>query len=1099
MTNNISGASSGSGGSSYISGHDGCNSTDENGNSLEDSIHYSGWKFKDTVMIDGEGYEWTDTKQAYVQMPSPQGNYVTGNSSDGYARITLLEDPSQNNLLKEIQINKGTLSPEVNYDTSEYIVNLGPEDTELTIYGVVDDIKATVEGNGTYDILPGENIIQLKVTAESGDEKIYKIKAIREESSNSKPINITIEGLIESIINVNPIYGKLDPEQFDVDVHEYSMIVPSRIKKLTFEVEKGHKYQTVTGDGTIELVAGENEIQINVTSEDGMYTNTYIYHITRDMTGNCLLESLTIDNVETDMEFNQDILEYFVVVENEVTNLDITAIPEMKEITPIIEGNTNLKVGLNDIYVIVTAPNGEQLVYIIHAYRKQSGNVFLSSLTVKNGEEELTLDPIYNKVLDTYIITVSNEIEKVIIEGIPEAETSTVSGVGEKTLKTGTNTYEIIVTAEDGSQGTYIININRAQSSNNYLKQLLTTAGDFNIEFDKMVNEYEITLPSGTKSLPLIIETEDKTASYKVLQNGNFVTGQNIVIIRVTAENGEQRDYKIKVNVEPSNNNYLSNIITNYGTLEPEFNKEILQYVIEVENEIENIQVSAVKEDASSVVTGEGIYALQVGENSVLLCVKAENGDIRNYEINVIRKLSSNTNLLKIENDKEQLVTKLDESTYEINVKNEIDEITITGIPEKATSSVTGNGKYQLEIGENIINLLVISEIGTTKQYNIIVNRAKSDNNYLKSLFAYEGELFETFEKEKLDYNLKVQEDVEQLTLEIETEDKEATYEVIGNEDFVYGENKVIIRVTASDGLSTRDYNLNVYKQPSLETRCDLTQITVNKGELTPSFDANILVYEVNLPYEEDAIKVSATSLDNTATITGTGEYSLNVGLNVVTIKVTSTTNEEKVYQVRINRAQSINANLSSLDIQNHTISPEFNPLITQYIVETKLSELVINAIPEETGATCEIIGNKNLQKGTNQVVIRVTAPDKKTIKDYVLKVTKTGSDNNNLAFLSVIGYDLSPTFNKSTLLYSTNVPNNVKSVYIDAVADDINASISGVGTVNLNEGKNTFEVIVTSESGKTKTYTIVINKGLSDNAYLAQLNNSRWNTYTSI
>ena len=90
MTNNVSGKSSGSGGSSYISGHDGCDSTNENGESTGNSVHYSNLKFKDTVMIDGEGYEWTNERLDYIQMQDPQGNYVDGNSGDGYARITYL-------------------------------------------------------------------------------------------------------------------------------------------------------------------------------------------------------------------------------------------------------------------------------------------------------------------------------------------------------------------------------------------------------------------------------------------------------------------------------------------------------------------------------------------------------------------------------------------------------------------------------------------------------------------------------------------------------------------------------------------------------------------------------------------------------------------------------------------------------------------------------------------------------------------------------------------------------------------------------------------------------------------------------------------------
>ena len=45
-----------------------------------------------------------------------------------------------------------------------------------------------------------------------------------------------------------------------------------------------------------------------------------------------------------------------------------------------------------------------------------------------------------------------------------------------------------------------------------------------------------------------------------------------------------------------------------------------------------------VKEDSSSIITGEGVYALEVGSNLVTLTVQAENGDIITYELNIIRK-----------------------------------------------------------------------------------------------------------------------------------------------------------------------------------------------------------------------------------------------------------------------------------------------------------------------------------------------------------------------------------------------------------------------------------------------------------------------------
>ena len=89
------GANSG-GGSSFISGHNGCDaikeeSTEDNIIHTGQSIHYSGLYFADTVMIDGEGYRWTDKKEEYVGMPSHLDNsIITGNTGNGYARITLI-------------------------------------------------------------------------------------------------------------------------------------------------------------------------------------------------------------------------------------------------------------------------------------------------------------------------------------------------------------------------------------------------------------------------------------------------------------------------------------------------------------------------------------------------------------------------------------------------------------------------------------------------------------------------------------------------------------------------------------------------------------------------------------------------------------------------------------------------------------------------------------------------------------------------------------------------------------------------------------------------------------------------------------------------
>lgn len=84
------------GGSSFISGHNGCNAITKESTSTNiihtgKPNHYSGLIFTNTVMVDGSGYNWTDVKGEQTGMPTHDGNgTMTGNSGDGYAKITYL-------------------------------------------------------------------------------------------------------------------------------------------------------------------------------------------------------------------------------------------------------------------------------------------------------------------------------------------------------------------------------------------------------------------------------------------------------------------------------------------------------------------------------------------------------------------------------------------------------------------------------------------------------------------------------------------------------------------------------------------------------------------------------------------------------------------------------------------------------------------------------------------------------------------------------------------------------------------------------------------------------------------------------------------------
>lgn len=82
-------------------------------------------------------------------------------------------------------------------------------------------------------------------------------------------------------------------------------------------------------------------------------------------------------------------------------------------------------------------------------------------------------------------------------------------------------------------------------------------------------------------------------------------------------------------------------------------------------------------------------------------------------------------------------------------------------------------------------------------------------------------------------------------------------------------------------------------------------------------------------------------------------------------------------------------------------------------------------------------------------------------------------SDNNDLSNLWVDGYSLSPEFNKDILEYSVNLDSNVEKININANKEDNYANVDGTGEKEVQEGNNKFEITVTSETGKSKTYVI--------------------------
>ncbi len=88
-------------------------------------------------------------------------------------------------------------------------------------------------------------------------------------------------------------------------------------------------------------------------------------------------------------------------------------------------------------------------------------------------------------------------------------------------------------------------------------------------------------------------------------------------------------------------------------------------------------------------------------------------------------------------------------------------------------------------------------------------------------------------------------------------------------------------------------------------------------------------------------------------------------------------------------------------------------------------------------------------------------------------QLTDSYSKNNYLSKLGIDGFELLPAFSKDKLEYSLEVENDVRSINVTGAKEDSKATVTGLGTHELEEGSNKINIVVTAQNGSSRTYVI--------------------------
>lgn len=253
--------------------------------------------------------------------------------------------------------------------------------------------------------------------------------------------------------------------------------------------------------------------------------------------------------------------------------------------------------------------------------------------------------------------------------------------------------------------------------------------------------------------------------------------------------------------------------------------------------------------------------------------------------------------------------------------------------------------------------------------------------------------------------------------------------------------------------------------------------------------------------------KVTLSSSDSSVcTINKSSEWVENASLSVslaaikpgkstITINVDAATFDEEVikktYTISVNvtekKASVVddrdkNNNLSSLSISN--LDLEFNKNTTEYSIKVdhNINEITIDGKTESSKAKVTGLGTKTINDYQNIFEIKVTAENGsvKTYKIEIVRADEKGnykmlSNDNYLKELKIDGYEIE--FDTKNYEYFIDVENNISELKIDAVTNDTFAKYVINNNKNFKEGFNKVEIVVTSESGNDKIYSIYVNK----------------------
>ena len=279
------------------------------------------------------------------------------------------------------------------------------------------------------------------------------------------------------------------------------------------------------------------------------------------------------------------------------------------------------------------------------------------------------------------------------------------------------------------------------------------------LKFNKDTYEYSIVIPSGSDPVEFefnstmyepsngsmdISYLNIKNEEYKnnISKRISIVNGDNIIRLKSNYKNSSVSPliYTINVYRNYDSNTDLSDLLVADNKLNEDFNKSVSNYTLNVLYNTKKITINptllnskgSYKIEKNSVELLNNVGLLEIGDNKFIITVTSENNlETKKYEIIITRKPATNIlSKLIINGYNLNPIFKGTTNDYSLTVANSRSTISYSILTVENDASVkvnnqvyTGENNFNLNVGSNILNIVVTGVNGSDNIYTVTINR----------------------------------------------------------------------------------------------------------------------------------------------------------------------------------------------------------------------------------------------------------------------------------------------------------------------------------------------------------------------------------------